>query len=68
MIKNRLAVIMAENRTRNLSSISQETGISRTTLTSLYSNQENAITYRTIETLCKHFKIKFTEFFEEVEL
>ena len=68
MIKNRLAVIMAENRTRNLSCISQETGISRTTLTSLYSNQENAITYRTIETLCKHFKIKFTEFFEEVEL
>ena len=68
MIKNRFAKIMAENRIRNISKISQETGLSRTTLTNLYHNREKAITYGTVEILCKYLGIKSTDIFEEEAL
>ncbi|MGG4267405.1 helix-turn-helix domain-containing protein [Peribacillus simplex] len=57
MIRNRLAIVMAE---RNIKSISElhrmiqekDMTISRRTLDKFYNNQNNNISYDTLETLC----------------
>ena len=63
-MKNRLAVLMAEKKIRSISKISEETGISRTTLTSIYNNREKAITYEVLKKLLNYFKCDLQNFFE----
>lgn len=57
MIRNRLAVVMAEKGIKSVSELHrmiQEKGlnISRRTLDKFYNNQNNNIAYETLETLC----------------
>ncbi|MCM3180211.1 helix-turn-helix domain-containing protein [Cytobacillus horneckiae] len=57
MIKNRLAVLMAEKEIKSISELHrkiQSSGmtISRRTLDKFYNNQNNNISYDTLETLC----------------
>ncbi|MCB5235474.1 helix-turn-helix domain-containing protein [Niallia circulans] len=57
MIRNRLAVVMAEKNIKSVSELHrmiQEKGltISRRTLDKFYNNQNNNISYDTLETLC----------------
>ncbi|CDQ39514.1 helix-turn-helix domain-containing protein [Virgibacillus salexigens] len=57
MIKNRLAVIMAEKDIKSVSELQRmikDEGltISRRTLDKFYNNQNNNISYDTLETLC----------------
>ncbi|MFS0591745.1 helix-turn-helix transcriptional regulator [Cytobacillus horneckiae] len=57
MIKNRLAVLMAEKEIKSVSELHrmiQNKGmtISRRTLDKFYNNQNNNISYDTLETLC----------------
>lgn len=56
MIYCNLSGLMAEKRI-NISTLSKETGISRTTLTSLYYNYHKGIQVDTINTLCQYFDI-----------
>lgn len=53
MIRCNLAVLLAE-RNIKISRVSQETGISRTTLTSLSSNYSQGIQFDTMNTLCTY--------------
>lgn len=62
MIASNLKVLLAE---RNLSilKVSKDTGISRTTLTSLCSNNAKGIQFETLETLCGYLNIMPESFF-----
>lgn len=62
MIENRLRVIAAE-RYLKITKISDDTGISRTTLTAMSNNTAKGITYATINTLCKYLHITPNELF-----
>lgn len=55
MIKCKLAELMAKEKCRSLSKISVATGISRTTLTSLYYDKSTGIEFKTVEKLCSYF-------------
>ncbi|MFC6314233.1 helix-turn-helix domain-containing protein [Lapidilactobacillus achengensis] len=63
MIKNNLSVLLAE---RGLTAIkvSEETGIARSTLSSLTQNNSKMIQIETINTLCKFLKITPADFFD----
>jgi putative transcriptional regulator len=57
MIRNRLAVLMAEKNIKSISELhrmiqAKDMTISRRTLDKFYNNQNNNISYDTLETLC----------------
>ncbi len=57
MIRNRLAVVMAEKGIKSVSELhrmiqEKDMTISRRTLDKFYNNQNNNISYDTLETLC----------------
>ena len=56
MIRCNLAVLLAE-RNLKISKVSKDTGISRTTLTSLNSNYSQGIQFDTMNTLCLYLGI-----------
>ena len=62
MIISNLNVLLAE-RKLTISKVSKDTGISRTTLTSLCSNFAKGIQFDTLNSLIKYFKIKFDDVF-----
>ena len=63
MLENRLWVLMAERQIK-ISSISDDTGISRTTLTSLKYHRASRIDFKTLDILCQYLRITPGEFFE----
>ncbi|MQW23915.1 MULTISPECIES: helix-turn-helix transcriptional regulator [unclassified Lactococcus] len=63
MLKNNFWVLMAERSTK-ISVVSKETGLSRTTLTSLKYNRATRIDFNTLEILCKYLGITPGEFFD----
>lgn len=62
MILCNLKNILAEKRT-NISKVSRDTGISRTTLTSLYHNCCQGIQFDTVNTLCQSLDIDLSQLF-----
>ncbi|EPY2275279.1 helix-turn-helix domain-containing protein [Clostridium sporogenes] len=56
MIKCNLSILLAE-RNLKITKVSNDTGISRTTLTSLANNYSQGIQFDTINTLCNYLKI-----------
>ncbi|MGO4936639.1 helix-turn-helix domain-containing protein [Fundicoccus sp. Sow4_H7] len=62
MIKNNLAVLMAE-RGYSATDIYNATKISKTTLTSLVNNTGKGVQFDTINTLCKFLKVEPKDFF-----
>lgn len=56
MIRCNLAILLAE-RNLKITKVSKDTGISRTTLTSLSNNYSQGIQFETINTLCDYLKI-----------
>lgn len=56
MIRCNLSILLAE-RNLKITKVSNDTGISRTTLTSLNSNRAQGIQFDTINTLCTYLKI-----------
>lgn len=62
MIESNLAVLLAARDLR-ISKVSADTGISRTTLTSLCNDYTGGIKFETLDTLCKYLKIEPGEFF-----
>lgn len=62
MLKCNLAVLLAERKLK-ISKVSADTGISRTTLTALSSNQSQGIQFDTLNTLCSYLRVTPAEFF-----
>ncbi|MBC1286902.1 helix-turn-helix transcriptional regulator [Listeria booriae] len=62
MLINRLAVLIAERRL-NISKLSEETGISRPTLTQISKNENKMIQLETINQLCMYLEISPDDFF-----
>lgn len=56
MVRCNLSILLAE-RNLKISKVSSETGISRTTLTSLANNYSQGIQFDTINTLCNYLRI-----------
>lgn len=65
MILSRLKVLLAE-RNIKISRVSNDTGISRTTLTALAQNTPKGVQFETIDVLCQYLGIKISDFFEYV--
>lgn len=63
MIRNRLSILLAE-REITATEVSKETGISRTTLSSLVNNSGEGIQFKTLETLCRYLNIEPDSFFD----
>ena len=62
MLKCNLAVLLAE-RNLKITKVSNDTGISRTTLTSLANNYSQGIQFDTLDTLCSYLRVKPFQFF-----
>lgn len=62
MLKCNLAVLLAE-RGLKISKVSQDTKISRTTLTALTTNRSQGIQLETLDSLCKYLHITPKDFF-----
>ncbi|WCG32793.1 helix-turn-helix transcriptional regulator [Enterococcus dispar] len=65
MIRNRLAVLLAERQLK-ISKVSSITKISRTTLTSLAQNDSKMVQLETVNTLCMYLRIPVSDFFEYI--
>ncbi len=65
MIRNNLSLLLTERQLR-ISKLANDTGISRTTLTSLSSNSSKMVQLETINRLCQALKINPNNFFEYV--
>ncbi len=65
MLKTNLLVLLAERRLK-ISKVSQDTGVSRTTLTALAQNRSQGIQLDTLDTICKYLHITPGEFFNFV--
>ncbi|WP_203269487.1 helix-turn-helix domain-containing protein [Streptococcus uberis] len=63
MIKNRLAILLAERQLK-ITKVAKDTGISRNTITSTVQNDGTMIKLDTIETLCNYLNIEPKDFFE----
>lgn len=63
MIRNNLSLLLTERQLR-ISKLANDTGISRTTLTSLSSNSSKMVQLETINRLCQALKITPNDFFE----
>ncbi|CCY24545.1 MAG: helix-turn-helix transcriptional regulator [Brachyspira sp.] len=63
MIKNRLSIILGEQRMR-VSELSQLTGISQNALNKIYHNKTKGIDFNTLNKLCNILKRNSQEIFE----
>lgn len=65
MIKNNFNELMAQKKLK-ITRVSNDTGISRPTLTSLTRGESKGIQYDTLNTLCNYFNITPCEFFDYI--
>lgn len=63
MIKNRLAILLAERQLK-ITKVAKDTGISRNTITSTVQNDGSMIKLDTIETLCNYLNVEPKDFFD----
>lgn len=61
MIKSRLHILMGEKKIRSIRQLSEETKISRLSLTKLYDGKSKGIEFDTLETLCNFFNCSIGE-------
>lgn len=55
MIKNRLAILMAENGIKTMQEISKKTKIDKNTISNWYNQKITRFSSETLNTLCKFF-------------
>ncbi len=63
MVDNNLAILMAK-RLEKITTVSKNTGISRTTLTSIYFKRCKSIANDTLEKLCEYFECDIGDLIE----
>ena len=66
MIDNKFSIALAKKLIK-ISDISKATGISRTTLTSLYYRRSKYISFEVLDKLCKYLECSVAELFEYAE-
>lgn len=66
MLKNNLSAIMGAKRIK-IYELEQMSGISRSTITRLYYNQTNTVSFNTIENICKALDCTPGDLFEVVD-
>lgn len=54
MVKSNLAIMMAKHGVRTIAELSAETGISRSTLTTLYYANGKGVQFETLDRLCAY--------------
>lgn len=67
MIKSKLHNLMGEKKIRSINQLSNDTGISRLTLTNIYNDSGKAIEYETMDKLCRFFNCAVGDLLEYVE-
>ncbi|QYY85102.1 helix-turn-helix domain-containing protein [Pediococcus pentosaceus] len=65
MLRNNFSVLIAERQLK-ITRVAGDTGISRTTLTSLSSNSSKMVQLETVNKLCQYLKINPSDFFEYI--
>lgn len=63
MINNKFSVLLAE-RLLKISTVSRDTGISRTTLTNLYYKRTNQISIEVLDKLCSYLNCTVNDILE----
>lgn len=66
MLKNNLSAIMGAKRIK-IYELEKMSGISRSTITRLYYNQTNTVSFNTIENICKALNCTPGDLFEVVD-
>ncbi len=66
MLKNNLSAIMGAKRIK-IYELEKISGISRSTITRLYYNQTNTVSFNTIENICKALNCTPCDLFEVVD-
>lgn len=66
MIKSKLSIQMGMKKIRSIRQLSEETGISRLSLTKLYDGEGKGIEWNTLNTLCTFFNCSIGELLEYV--
>ena len=66
MLKNNLSAIMGAKRLK-IYELEKISGISRSTITRLYYNQTNTVSFNTIENICKALNCTPGDLFEVVD-
>lgn len=66
MLKNNLSAVMGAKRIK-IYELAEISGISRSTITRLYYEQTNTISFNTMEKLCKALECKLDDLFEIVD-
>ena len=66
MLKNNLSAIMGAKRIK-IYELEKISGISRSTITRLYYNQTNTVSFNTIENICKALNCTPGDLFEVVD-
>lgn len=66
MIQNNLSVVMAKKRFHSLTELSDQTGLSRTTLTAMYYEKGKGIQFETLDILCNFFGVDVGELLTHV--
>lgn len=64
MISVNLALPMAKRKIKTLSAISEATGISRATLSSLHTEKAHGIQFKTLDTLCRFLECNVGDLLE----
>jgi putative transcriptional regulator len=61
VIKSNLPVLMAKHGVRTLAEVVRQTGLSRTTLTTVYYSRGKGIQFDTMDALCEMFGVSVGE-------
>lgn len=66
MIKSKLHILMGEKKIRSIRQLSEETKISRLSLTRLYDDTAKGVELETLNTLCAFFNCALSDLLEYV--
>lgn len=66
MIKSKLHILMGEKKIRSIRQLSEETKISRLSLTRLYDDSAKGVELETLNTLCAFFNCALSDLLEYV--
>ena len=67
MIVCKLGNILKKRKIK-VSTLARETGVSRTTITSLIQGHSNGVQYNTLSSLCKYLNVSIDMIFEETDI
>ena len=60
-VKSKLHILMGERKIKSINQLSNETGITRKTLTRIYNDESNQLDFGTIAKLCDFFECDLSD-------